>query len=424
VDVRIRPSRLGGSVAIPGSKSHTIRAVAVASLAEGTSVIHAPLESNDTRAAFNAYTAAGAHIETAPEAWRITGVGGRVNAPRETVDVLNSGTTLHFAMGSFALLREGRVVLTGDAQIQRRPAGPLAASLRDLGAKVRSVRDNGCAPFEVEGRMRGGRTTIDGKTSQWLSSLLVNTPLADGDTQISVPYLNEAPYAHMTLWWLARQGIKVEYAPDLSSVSVRGGQTYRAFDMRIPADFSSATFFLGAGALGGNEVTSTGLDMTDTQGDKAVVEYLQRMGARVTVAENGVTVEAAQLRGAELDLNATPDALPMMAVVGCLAEGRTVLGNVPQARIKETDRIAVMREELGKMGARVTELADGLVVEESALRGAVVDGHDDHRVVMALAVAATAARGETVIRGAEAAAVTFPSFFELMTSLGADIARE
>ena len=424
MNARIAPSALSGRVAIPGSKSHTIRAVAIASLANGTSVIRAPLESADTAAAFNAYTAAGAQIEVSPDVWRVTGTGGSIQTPRETVDVLNSGTTMRLALGSFSLMRSGTATLTGDEQIQRRPAGPLAKSLTDLGASVKSIRGNGCAPFEVRGRLRGGETSIEAVTSQYVSSLLINTPLADGESHIRVPLLNEAPYVWMTLWWLANEGIRVDYADDLSEFRVPGGQSYKAFDRRIPADFSSATFFLAAGALAGNEVTLDGLDMTDTQGDKAVIDYIRRMGGFIEVSNGAIVVKSNDLHGAELNLNATPDALPMMAVLACFARGKTTLANVPQARIKETDRIAVMTKELSKMGGRVTELPDGLIIEESPLHGADLDGHGDHRVVMSLAVAATAAKGPSVIHGAEAAGVTFPTFFELLSSLGAKVSTQ
>ena len=161
--------------------------------------------------------------------------------------------------------------------------------------------------------------------------------------------------------------------------------------------------------------------MSDPQGDKAVVAMLREMGATVEERGGELVVSADGLKGAELDLNATPDALPALATTACFAEGETRLVNVPQARIKETDRIAVMHQELTKMGARVTELEDGLVIEGAPLRGADVDGHGDHRVVMALAVAAMRATGTTRIATAEAAAVTFPNFVDLMQSLGANI---
>ena len=385
MDLICERSTLRGEVDIPGSKSHTIRAVAIAALAEGESVIRQPLESKDAEACVAAYRAFGAEMALTPEFWRVQGIGGEVRTPENVIDVGNSGTSLRIAMGSAALLRAGAAVLTGDAQIRKRPGGPLAKALTELGARVRATRDNGCAPFVVEGRLRGGRTSLEAVTSQYLSSLLMAAPLGDGDTEIEVTVLNEAPYVLMTLDWLERQGIAVEHH-GLRSFRVPGGQRYAPFDRRIPGDFSSATFFLAAGALEGNDVLCRGLDMDDVQGDKAVVDYLRAMGAEVVDEAQGIRVRAKSLKGAELDLNATPDALPMMAVAGCLAEGTTRLVNVPQARLKETDRIAVMRQELTKLGARVEELPDGLVVHQSDLHGGEVDGHDDHRVVMALAV--------------------------------------
>jgi 3-phosphoshikimate 1-carboxyvinyltransferase len=311
-------------------------------------------------------------------------------------------------------------VVTGDAQVCSRPAGPLADSLNELGASVRSTRNNGRAPFVIGGRLRGGETTIEALTSQYLTSLLLNTPLGDGDTTIHVLVLNEQPYVRMTMDWLEWQGIRFEH-DEMREFRVLGGQRYRTVDRSIPADFSSATFFLAAGALGDNDIILHGLDMTDSQGDKAVVDYLRQMGAEIDVREEWIRVCGSQLRGTELDLNATPDALPMMAVVGCFARGTTTLANVPQARIKETDRITVMCAELARLGARIRELEDGLVIEQSELAGTELDGHDDHRVVMALAVAGLASRGETVIRSAEAVGVTFPTFLDCMTGLGANL---
>ena len=253
-------------------------------------------------------------------------------------------------------------------------------------------------------------------------------PLAPEDTTIDVPLLNEKPYVGITLDWLERHGIALDYEADYSQFRVPGGQHYTVVDRRIPGDFSSATFFLAAGAMGENALRCAGLDMTDTQGDKAVVEYLRQMGALITVSDDAVEVRGAgsaggQLEGCDLDLNATPDALPMMAVLGCYATGTTRLLNCPQARLKETDRIAVMREELEKMGARIEELPDGLVIHQSDLRGTALNGHDDHRVVMALAIAASGAKGETIIHGSEAADVTYPGFADALRSVGGLIAE-
>jgi len=408
-------------VAIPGSKSHTIRAVAIASLAQGRSVIRQPLDSADARAAVRAYTALGATIDTSnDDAWHVTGTGGNVAAPSGGIDVANSGTSLNISVGSAALITEGIVRFTGDAQIQRRPAGPIMGALNDLGANIVSDNNNDCPPLTVRGTLRGGRTTLEAPNSQYLTSLLINCPLAEGDSEIELSLLYERPYVRMTLDWLAHCGIRVEYET-FDRFVIPGGQKYMPIDRAVPADFSSATFFLAAGAIGDNDVTSIGLDMTDAQGDKQVVDYLRQMGADVSIDGDAIRVHGNGLSGGEIDLNATPDALPMMAVVGCFAAGETRLVNCPQARIKETDRIAVMAGELKKMGADIEELEDGLVIRESQLTGCEVEGHDDHRVVMALAVAGSMAKGQTRITTAEAMNVTFPGFVASMQSLGAAI---
>ena len=418
-------STLRGSVAIPGSKSHTIRAIVLASLAEGKSAIRRPLDSLDTVAAIAACRGFGATIDVSdPLVWKVEGVAGRPRVPENVIDVANSGTTLYIVMATAALCGEGWTVLTGDEQIRRRPAEGLIRALCDLGASVFSTRDNAMCPLVVRGPMRGGRTSIDAVTSQWVTAILMSAPLAEGDTDLEVPRLNEAPYIQMTLDWLKYVGVGVDHDATLSRFHIPGGQKVRSFDRAVPADFSSATFFLVAGAALDAEIELTGLDMADSQGDKAVVDYLRAMGARIDIdgATGTMRVGKGDLHGADLDLNATPDALPAMAVAGALARGTTRLLNVPQARVKETDRIAVMAAELSRMGVKVEELPDGLVIEGigSELRGSLeLKGHGDHRVVMALSLAAMGAKGESRIDTAEAVAVTFPSFVDLMRGLGA-----
>ncbi len=415
----VNKSRLSGSVEIPGSKSHTIRAVAIASLAEGMSVVRGPLAASDTLAAVEAYRLLGAEINR-PREWVINGTSGRPRVPNDVINVGNSGTTLYIALGSAALV-DGVSIFTGDEQIRRRPAGPLIEALNALGARVESTRGNGMAPLIIRGPMRGGEVAIDGsKTSQYLTSLLINCPLARGDTIIEVTNLIEKPYVEMTLAWLAQQGIRVDN-DEFRRFTIPGGQRYRAFEKAIPADWSSATFFMCAAAITGSEITLPGLDLDDTQGDKAVADMLSEMGAAVARTDDGLRIKGGPLKGAEFDLADTPDALPALAVTACFAEGETRLVNVAQARLKETDRICVMREELTKMGADIEELPDGLVIRGGRLHGATVHGHYDHRVIMALAVAGLALDGETTIYTAEALSVTFPTFVELMRSAGAQI---
>lgn len=419
MNLTVRPSNLSGTVAIPGSKSHTIRAIAIAALAGGRSVLRAPLRSADTEAAMRAAVAFGAEASFG-EDWTLCGVGGRPPVPENVVDVGNSGTT-EYIMAAAAALADGYTVITGDEQIRRRPVEPLLSALRDLGAGAFTTRGNGCAPFVIKGPMVGGKTAIECPTSQYLTALLLACPLAQGDTEIEVLSLTEHPYVAMTLHWLDQQGIQYDRVR-MERFWIPGCQRYKSFSASIPADWSSATFFLCAGAIGRGPITLTGLDLDDPQGDKAVVDMLRQMGATIEQTPQGLTVSGGSLHGAELDLNATPDALPALAVAACFAEGETRLVNVAQARLKETDRIAVMARELAKLGADVEELEDGLIVRGSKLRGASVDGHGDHRVVMSLAVAGVFAEGETTISTAEAVSVTFPDYVALMQSLGAQMA--
>ncbi len=421
----VNKSQLKGTVTIPASKSHTIRAVAIASLAKGQSFIRNPLISSDTLASVSCYKALGADIDTSDSTcWKVKGVDGQITIPKETIDVGNSGTTLRIAMGSVALAPTGQTaILTGDQQIQSRPLKPLIDALGDLGAKCRSTKDNDKAPIEISGQLQGGKIAIACPTSQYLTSLLLCTPLAKNDTEINVTMLNEPGYVQMTLDWLDKQDIKYENN-QMQHFKIPGRQNYKPFDTTIPADFSSATFFLCAAALIADEVTLLGLDFSDSQPDKAVVDYLKLMGADIKIEKNGVTVKAAPLKGAVIDMNKTPDALPAMAVTAAFAKGQTRLVNVAQARSKETDRIKCMAEEMKKMAISVEELPDGVIIGKSKPKPAELNGKADHRIVMALSLAAMAIDGQCCIDTAEAINVTFPGYVELMRSLGANMKIE
>ncbi len=418
----VKKSRLKGEVTIPSSKSHTIRAVAIASLAEGQSAIRKPLVSNDTLSAVNCYRQLGAEIDMRDSScWKVSGTGGQIKSPHKVIDVGNSGTTLRIAMGSAALAGAGQIsTLTGDEQTRNRSIGPLMEALGNLGAKCTSVKNNGKAPVEVVGGLKGGRTAIAAVSSQYLSSLLLCAPLAEKDTEIDVTLLNEPGYVQMTLDWLDKQGIAYENH-NFRKFKIKGNQKYKAFDACLPADFSSATFFFCAAALAADEVTLLGLDFSDSQPDKAVVDYLKTMGADITIEPKAVTIKAAPLKGIEIDMNKTPDALPAMAVTAAFAEGTTKLTNVPQARGKETDRIKCMAEELKKLSVDVEELSDGLIIHRSEVRPAKLHGWADHRIVMALSLAGLAVEGGCSIDTAEAMSVTFPDYVELMKSIGANM---
>ncbi len=409
---------LSGEITVPSSKSHTIRALLIAAMAKGESTIINPLDSADTQSCLNAIKVLGAKIELENDRWIIMGTEGEIHPVADIIDVGNSGTTLYLAAG-LAALSSHKITFTGDDQIKSRPVENLLNSLKDLGAEIKYSEKEGYPPFSIQGPLTGGKTSIECPTSQYLSSLLLCTPLINGNTEIEVPFLREQPYVEMTLKWLNEQFIMYDTA-DFKEFFIPGGQQFEAFDKQVPGDFSSATFFLCAAAITGSTLTLKGLDMIDSQGDKAVVYMLKEMGCNIEIGRDFVKIEGAHLKGCEFDLNDTPDALPAMAVTACFAEGETKLFNVPHARLKETDRISVMKKELKKMGANIKELDDGLRIQGSRanmLKGTEVSGHKDHRVIMSLAIAALAATGETTIDNISAVSITFPNFFKLLSTI-------
>ncbi len=419
MDMSLNAAPLRGTVTIPGSKSHTIRALLIATLASGVSRLRAPLDSADTLSCLRCCQMFGAQFEDRGDHWQITGTGGALSLPPDIVDVGNSGTSMNFLLGTASLL-DGYTVLSGDDQIKRRPVQPLLDALRQLNVAAHTLARNGCPPVVVRGPLRGGSTVVRGRVSQYLSSLLVTCPLCPQDSEIQAIDLGEKPYVRMTLHWLDHQGIDYQQE-NLEHFRVRGGQAYQPFDTHSPADFSSATFFICAAALPDSDIVLKGLDFTDPQGDKEVVTLLRALGADIHHTDEGLHVRGRQLDGGEIDLGDMPDALPAMAVVGCFASGTVQIRNVAHARLKETDRIAVMCHELRALGADIDEHEDGMTIRPARLRGATVDSRHDHRVAMALALAGTAASGTTIVQHADAVHVTFPQFFDLLRQLGAGV---
>ena len=412
-------SQLTGRIAVPGSKSHTIRAVVAALLAEGTSEIHAPLYSADTRSALSAAKALGAKVDETAALWRITGCGKNFSPDAGTVDLGNSGTTMRI-ITAVSALGKNKVSFDGDSSLRTRiMAGELEA-LTTLGAVCSST--NGFAPLSVTGPLQGGHAKVDGTTSQYLTALLMALVMAEKDSVLELDFLNEADYVRITLDWLVRCGVSVKYSEDLLHFEIPGNQRYQAFTRVIPADFSTAAFPLGAGVIAGKEVRIANLDFDDLQGDKKVFEHVRAMNGNIAIDKDEVVVRKSDLTGGTFDLNATPDALPIMAVLGCYAKGETRLVNAPQARLKECDRIACMTRELRKMGAEIEELADGMIIHGGkTLHGALTESYGDHRIAMALTVAALGAEGSTFIKEGECCQVTYPAFADDFSNLGVSI---
>ncbi|OPX81092.1 MAG: 3-phosphoshikimate 1-carboxyvinyltransferase [Methanosaeta sp. PtaB.Bin087] len=414
----VERSQVSGDVEVPPSKSYTHRAITISALGPGGSVKR-PLLSADTRATIRAAEAFGAEIAIEGETLAVAGAGGGPKTPENVIDVENSGTTLRI-MAAVAALTDG-AVLTGDASIRRRPNGPLLKSLCDLGGEAFSIKKDDCAPLVVRGRIRGGRTVLDGSvSSQFLSALLISCPLAEGGSEIEIKgELKSRPYAEITLEMLRAAGAKIE--TDFERFAVQGGQSYDLGGYTVPGDFSSASYLLAAAAVTGSRLTVRGL-RPSKQGDSAIVSILQEMGAKISWdrSEGVLEIEGRELSGVEVDASLTPDLVPTIAVLGSVAEGQTVVKNAEHVRHKETDRLRAMATELSRMGAKIAERPDGLVIEGGRLRGARVSGHHDHRIVMALTVAGLVA-GDTTVDTAEAVSVSYPGFFEEMARIGASV---
>lgn len=409
--------KLSGKIIIPSSKSQTIRALLISVFSRGVSYIKHPLISDDTESCINAVKAMGADVSILENGdITVDATYAFSDMDELSIDAGNSGTTEYLSLPMLSSLGI-QVNINGDEMLRKRPLKPLLDALESLGAETESTE--GFPPASIRGPLDGGECTIECKTSQYLSGLLLGAPLAIGDSHIKCSVLFEKPYVKMTLKWLEDQGIKYRISDDLEEVWVKGGQSYKPLDTYIEGDFSSASFFFVAAAIHGTEVTVEGLDKNSTQGDKEILNILEKMGCSIKWNGMAVTVKGPEkLKGGVFDLNAIPDTLPALSVAAAFAEGDTILGNVEQARIKETDRIKVMRENLNELGVEAEERRDALIIHgNGSVKGGKAKGYGDHRVIMALAILGTRTEEETEIDDVSAASVTFPTFFDLLEKL-------
>ena len=409
--------KLSGKIIIPSSKSQTIRALLISVFSRGVSYIKHPLISDDTESCINAVKAMGADVNILENGdITVDATYAFSDMDELSIDAGNSGTTEYLSLPMLSSLGI-QVNIDGDEMLRKRPLKPLLDALESLGAETESTE--GFPPASIRGPLDGGECTIECKTSQYLSGLLLGAPLAIGDSHIKCSVLFEKPYVKMTLKWLDDQGIKYRISDDLEEVWVKGGQSYKPLDTYIEGDFSSASFFFVAAAIHGTEVTVEGLDKNSTQGDKEILNILEKMGCSIKWNGVAVTVKGPEkLKGGVFDLNAIPDTLPALSVAAAFAEGDTILGNVEQARIKETDRIKVMRENLNELGVEADERRDALIIHgNGSVKGGKAKGYGDHRVIMALAILGTRTEEETEIDDVSAASVTFPTFFDLLEKL-------
>jgi len=411
------PSRISGTIRASPSKSVTHRAIVLAALSGGPCTILRPLLSDDTLATVSGVQALGAKVDPTPDGLRI--VGDRLQAPEHPVDARNSGTTLRLLAGVASLL-PGTTVLTGDESLRSRPMGPLLEALVNLGANAISRGGDGRPPVEIRGVLRGGTTSIEGAiSSQFVSSLFIACPLAKESSEIRVrPPVRSEPYLEMTRHIVRMFGGEIRV--DDTLFRVPGGQRYRPRDLEVPGDFSAAAFPLAAAALTDGDVTVKGLDPDGPQGDRAVIEILRSFGAHVDVAADRVRARGGDLSARTVDVGATPDLFPILAVLATQARGESRFVNGAHLRFKESDRIAATVAMLRALGAHAAATEDGCIVRgPSKLRGGSVNSRGDHRILMAAAVAGLVADDAVDITDPWCFRVSYPSFLDDFRSLGA-----
>lgn len=416
--MKLKKSRLRGSISAPPSKSYTHRAIICSSLADGRSRVTNYLDCDDTRETINACSSFGVTIKEIEHTLEITGT--KPKAPLNPIELTGSATCYRIIL-PIAGLAKGKTVIRRSERLRERPIDELISVLSEIG--VECELHNGQMEVIGRGYMPGGTIRIRGDiSSQYISGLLIACPLAKEDTEITViTELESKPYVEITLDVLNAFGITVNCSENLRHFSIPGNQHYKPINYEIEGDFSSAAFLLAGGAING-DIEVRNLNMNSKQGDKEILNIIEQMGARVERMQNGVRVKSSDLNGIHVDARNIPDLVPICAVLGCFADGETRIANASRLRIKESDRLSAITQELRKMGADIEESDGSLIINgKCKLKGATIDPHDDHRIAMSCAIAALSAEGETIIDNAECVEKSYPNFFTDLRKLEADI---
>ncbi len=418
--IEVKPlEHLDATVRIPGSKSYTQRAMIIASLAEGESRLTDVLLSEDTGVLGGALGEMGADIRTAGTDMTIRGTGGRLTRPAREIHLGNNGTAMRLLAG-VAALGAGPTVLTGDPRLRERPLKPLLDALAALGAETHTEGRLGFPPVTIRGgRLRGAEVRLRNiESSQYVSALLIISPFAAGETTIILEgRIPSLPYIALTVETMGAFGVNVAL-DGTGRYVIQGGQRYRGREYRIEGDVSSASYFFLAAALLKGRVRVENINPRTGQGDIAFLALLERLGCRVFRGEHSVEIVGGEMPGGEMtfDLGAMPDMVPTLAVLSALRPGRSLIRNVAHLRLKESDRLAAMVNELRKTGIAAEELADGIAVTGGKPRGATIETYNDHRIAMSFAILGLAAPGMR-IEGEECVGKSFPGFWTALAGL-------
>ena len=418
-----KTDKISGTIIAPPSKSYTHRAIIMASIANGKSLIKYPLLSEDTIASINACKILGANIEVKNKNNLIIEGIFPFQPKGNLIDVKNSGTTIRI-MSALCGFYPGKIKLTGDASIQKRPMGPLINALQQLGTKIYSEKNNGCPPIIIEGpTLKGGITSIRGDvSSQFITALLISTPLAEKSTELKIiSELKSKPYILITLDSLKKFNIKISHNQNMTEFFIKGKQKYMPYNYVIPGDFSSAAFMLALAAITKSKLTIKNLDINSPQGDKRIIHILEQMGCNIKIDSENKSIiisNTNDLKPIELNMGDIPDLFPIICILAVFAHGKTKIYGAQHLRYKESDRIHAMYTELKKLGVNVKEFNDGIeIIGPNNLRNIKLNTYNDHRIAMAFSILGTM-MDELIIPDIEICKVSYPNFIEHLKILG------
>lgn len=403
----IKPAKEGqlhGTVSAPPSKSYTHRAILLASLAKGRSIIVNPLFSDDTIRTIKACQQLGVDIKRRGDILFIDGVNGEFPHKKSPIhiDCGESGTTMRLIL-AVASLSPTIIHITGAERLRERPMEELMTALKLFGVHM----TNDSHLTMKGGKIRGGKLKISGeKSSQFINALLLIAPYAENDFEVKVTHLSSSPYVDITIDVMRVFGVQVE--KEMNTYGIKSTQQYTAQKYTVEGDYSSASYFLALKALMKSDIAVTNLNTNSIQGDKRFIEILKQMD------EN-------KLHGMHIDLGNNPDLVPIVSILAAYARGETVIHNIAHLKYKESDRLASVRENLTRMGIQVLQTPDSLTIHGGTPKGSIIDTYNDHRIAMSFAVAGIHASGETVIKNAEVVKKSYPNFWDDLNTIGANV---
>ncbi|EGW2265418.1 TPA: 3-phosphoshikimate 1-carboxyvinyltransferase [Salmonella enterica subsp. houtenae] len=414
-------ARVDGAINLPGSKSVSNRALLLAALACGKTVLTNLLDSDDVRHMLNALSALGINYTLSADRTRcdITGNGGPLRAPGALELFLGNAGTAMRPLAAALCLGQNEIVLTGEPRMKERPIGHLVDALRQGGANIDYLEQENYPPLRLRGGFTGGDIEVDGSvSSQFLTALLMTAPLAPEDTIIRVKgELVSKPYIDITLNLMKTFGVEITNHHYQQFV-VKGGQQYHSPGRYlVEGDASSASYFLAAGAIKGGTVKVTGIGRKSMQGDIRFADVLEKMGATITWGDDFITCTRGELHAIDMDMNHIPDAAMTIATTALFAKGTTTLRNIYNWRVKETDRLFAMATELRKVGAEVEEGHDYIRITPPAkLHHADIGTYNDHRMAMCFSLVALSDTPVTIL-DPKCTAKTFPDYFEQLARM-------